>query len=174
MWHPQRKLWGTNGASDLEIKWDFLVGQYLLEPHQPIKPWVYGHEYLFTRYPLETTKFWNLVYLFTPEAWMWTFISILTIILVLYLARILSKKLGVITEPTPILFNHCFLFHGLCSWGSGGRFKFRKKITICCEILKFLSAKVLCSNMRGIGIYIFWPETEIFGHFFQVRWPLLF
>ena len=95
----------------MEIKWDFLVGQYLLEPHQPIKPWVYGHEYLFTRYPLETTKFWNLVYLFTPEAWMWTFISILTIILVLYLARILSEKLGLSGDSTEeiILFPFRFL-----------------------------------------------------------------
>ena len=84
----------------MEIKYDFIVNQFILDSPFPIKPWVYGHEYLFTRYPLETTKFWNLVYLFTPEAWMWTFISILTIILVLYLARILSEKLGLSGDST--------------------------------------------------------------------------
>ena len=74
-------------------------------------PFVYGHEYFFTRYPLETTKFWNIIYLFTPEAWMWTFISILTIILVLYLARILSEKLGLSGDSTEeiILFPFRFL-----------------------------------------------------------------
>ena len=77
---------------------DFQVGQYILLPNQHIKPWVYGHEYLFTRYPLETTKFWILVYLFTPEAWMWTFISIFTIVLCLYLAMTLSVKMGLSSD----------------------------------------------------------------------------
>ena len=63
-------------------------------------PMNYGQEYFFTRYPLEKTKFWNIIYLFTPEAWMWTFISIFTIILVLYLARTLSVKLGLSGDST--------------------------------------------------------------------------
>ena len=57
-------------------------------------PFVYGHEYFFTRYPLEITKFWNLANLFTPASWMWTFISIFTIVLCLYLAMTLSVKMG--------------------------------------------------------------------------------
>ena len=74
-------------------------------------PVVYGHEYFFTRYPLETTKFWNIIYLFTPESWMWTFISILTIILVLYLARKIAVKLGLSEDSTEeiILFPLRFL-----------------------------------------------------------------
>ena len=99
-------------------KWDFVLGQYILHSSacgdiidSNCVPIIYGHEYFFTRYPLETTKFWNLVYLFTPEAWMWTFISILTIILVLYLARILSEKLGLSGDSTEeiILFPFRFL-----------------------------------------------------------------
>ena len=74
-------------------------------------PYVYGQEYFFSRYPLEKTKFWNLIYLFTPESWMWTFISILTIILVLYLARKIAVKLGLSEDSTEeiILFPLRFL-----------------------------------------------------------------
>ena len=74
-------------------------------------PSVYGHEYFFTRYPLETTKFWNIIYLFTPESWMWTFLSIFTIVLVLFLARTLSVKLGLSGDSTEeiILFPFRFL-----------------------------------------------------------------
>ena len=61
-------------------------------------PFVYGHEYFFTRYPLEITKFWNLVNLFTPASWMWTFISIFTIVLCLYLAMTLSVKMGLSSD----------------------------------------------------------------------------
>ena len=77
-------------------------------------PWVYGPDFFFTRYPLEKTKFWNLIYLLTPESWMWTFISIFTIIFVLYLARILAVKLGLSADSTEeiILFPFRFLnFH---------------------------------------------------------------
>ena len=63
-------------------------------------PFIFGYEYFFTRYPLETTKFWNLIYLFTPESWMWTFISFPTIILSLYLARTLSVKIGLSGDST--------------------------------------------------------------------------
>ena len=74
-------------------------------------PFVYGHDYFFTRYPLETTKFWNLIYLFTPESWMSTFISIFTIILTLYIARTLAVKLGLSADSTEeiILFPFRFL-----------------------------------------------------------------
>ena len=63
-------------------------------------PFVFGNEYFFTRYPRETTKFWNIIYLFTPESWMWTFISIPTIIFSLYLARTLSVKIGLSGDST--------------------------------------------------------------------------
>ena len=77
-------------------------------------PFVYGNEYFFTRYPQEKTKFWNIIYLFTPKAWMWTFLSIFSIILVLFLARTLAVKLGLSADSTEeiILFPFRFLnFH---------------------------------------------------------------
>ena len=105
----------------VEEKWDFDVGYFLMSSYRcgfstntHCVPFVYGHEYFFTRYPLETTKFWNIIYLFTPESWMWTFISIFTIILVLYLARTLAVKLGLSADSTEeiILFPFRFLiFH---------------------------------------------------------------
>ena len=54
----------------------------------------------FTRYPKETTKVWNLVYLFTPTSWMWTFISIFSIVFVMSSFTVVYKKLeiGTMTE----------------------------------------------------------------------------
>ena len=70
------------------------------DEHTHYVPFVYGPYYFFTRYPLETTKFWNIIYLFTPESWMWTFITIFTIVLSLYLAKTLSVKLGLCGNST--------------------------------------------------------------------------
>ena len=85
-------------------KWDLEVGLVVMDGwcgyYYHCLPFVYGWEYFFTRYPRETTKFWNLIYLFTPESWMWTFISIPTIILSLYLARIISIKIGLSGDST--------------------------------------------------------------------------
>ena len=89
------------------IKWDIEVAFYGIRSDNcgtnkssNCVPFVFGYEYFFTRYPLETTKFWNLIYLFTPESWMWTFISIPTIIFSLYLARTLSVKIGLSGDST--------------------------------------------------------------------------
>ena len=85
-------------------KWDFAVGLRAFDVCNCVVyhcvPFVFGYEYFFTRYPRETTKFWNLIYLFTPESWMWTFISIQTIIFSLYLARTLSVKIGLSGDST--------------------------------------------------------------------------
>ena len=64
-------------------------------------PWVqYEPYYWFTRYPKETTKVWNLVYLFTPTSWMWTFLSIFSIVLVMSSFTLVYEKLeiGTMTE----------------------------------------------------------------------------
>ena len=82
-------------------------------------PFIYGYDYFFTRYPLETTKFWNIIYLFTPEAWMWTFITIFTIILVLYLATTLSVKLGLSADSTDEIILFPFRFHMFNSLAQG-------------------------------------------------------
>ena len=85
-------------------KWDFDAGLWILQSAEcrgvHCMPFTFGYEYFFTRYPRETTKFWNIIYLFTPESWMWTFISIPMIIFSLYLARTLSVKIGLSGDST--------------------------------------------------------------------------
>ena len=49
--------------------------------------------YWWTRYPLETTKFWNLLNLFHPEAWMWTFLTFLLVTVALKVTSSLGTKL---------------------------------------------------------------------------------
>ena len=63
-------------------------------------PYIYGYDHFFSRYPLETTKMWNLICLFTPESWMWTFLAIFAIILSLNVAKIISMKIGLSANET--------------------------------------------------------------------------
>ena len=50
--------------------------------------------YFFSRYPLETTKMWNLFKLLTPISWFWTFLSITTTVVLLKLSTIIGTHLG--------------------------------------------------------------------------------
>ena len=50
--------------------------------------------YWWTRYPQETTKMWNLIYLFTPDSWMWTFLSIASIVITLKIFSMIGTRLG--------------------------------------------------------------------------------
>ena len=50
--------------------------------------------YWFTRYPQETTKFWNLTDLFHPEAWMWTFMTFILITVLLKFTSVLGSRIG--------------------------------------------------------------------------------
>ena len=64
--------------------------QVALCPHALI----FYPNYWWTRYPQETSKFWNLINLFSPEAWMWTFLTLILITVTLYFASVLGSKLG--------------------------------------------------------------------------------
>ena len=55
---------------------------------------MYQPFYWWTRYPLETTKMWNLIYLFTPSSWMWTFLSIASIVITLKIFSTVETRLG--------------------------------------------------------------------------------
>ena len=50
--------------------------------------------YWWTRYPQETTKMWNLIYLFTPTSWMWTFLSIASIVVTFKIFSMIGTRLG--------------------------------------------------------------------------------
>ena len=54
----------------------------------------YEPRYWWTRYPQETTRFWNLINLFQPVAWMWTFLTFILVTVSLKLAAVLGSKLG--------------------------------------------------------------------------------
>ena len=73
-----------NNEADLGVGW-FTKCSYDLVSHCP-PAIIYGPEYIFSRYPLETTKLWNLKNLLTPESWFAYFITILSIIISLKLS----------------------------------------------------------------------------------------
>ena len=49
--------------------------------------------YWWTRYPQETTKYWNLTNLFHPEAWIWTFLTFILVTVTLKFASVLGSKI---------------------------------------------------------------------------------
>ena len=54
--------------------------------------------YWFTRYPQQTIRLWNLVGLFTPASWMWTFLTIFSVVVFLKLFCFVGRKLGLATK----------------------------------------------------------------------------
>ena len=54
----------------------------------------YMPQYWWTRYPQEAASFWILTTLFHPEAWMWTFLTLILITVTLKFASLLGTKLG--------------------------------------------------------------------------------
>ena len=50
--------------------------------------------YFFSRYPLETTKVWNLLKLLTPTSWIWTLFSIISIVMILKCFTLVGTHLG--------------------------------------------------------------------------------
>ena len=54
----------------------------------------YQPYYFFSRYPLKTTKLWNLKNLLTPASWFAYFITILSVIISLKLSCYVGRKLG--------------------------------------------------------------------------------
>ena len=57
-------------------------------------PVSYDAWYWWTRYPPEISKFWNLTKLFSPESWMWTFLTFILITVTLKFASVLGYKIG--------------------------------------------------------------------------------
>ena len=53
----------------------------------------YTPMYFWTKYPAETTRMWNLVNLFTPASWLWTFLSISSIVVSLKIASMIGARL---------------------------------------------------------------------------------
>ena len=79
--------------ADLAVK-GFAVNLGRIKVAHALPAVKYQPRYFFTRYPLETTKMWNLIYLFTPDSWMWTFLSIASIVIAFKIFSIIGTRLG--------------------------------------------------------------------------------
>ena len=66
---------------------------------------LYQPLYFFSRYPLETTKLWNLKNLLTPMSWFAYFITIISVIIYLKLSCYVGRKLGLnmVTEEIALV-----------------------------------------------------------------------
>ena len=67
--------------------------------------------YFWSRYPLETTKLWNLKNLLTPTSWLAYFISITFIVLFFKLSCYVGRELGLstVTEEIALVPTRCSL-----------------------------------------------------------------
>ena len=52
----------------------------------------YIPNYFFSRYPRQVSKLWNLLGLFTPAAWLLSFISFISVVLVLKISAVVGTK----------------------------------------------------------------------------------
>ena len=59
------------------------------------QPTAYLPSYWWTKYPKETSKFWNLLKLLSPEAWMWTFLTFILITVTLRFASCIGNYIGI-------------------------------------------------------------------------------
>ena len=79
--------------ADLAV-WGFAVNLGRIKVAHFLPATNYQPTYWWTKYPQETTKMWNLIYLFTPDSWMWTFLSIASIVISLKIFSIIGTRLG--------------------------------------------------------------------------------
>ena len=97
--------------ADLAV-WGFGVNQGRIKVAHFLPSVMYQPHYWWTRYPLPTTRMWNIIYLFTPASWMWTFLSIASIVILLKIASMIGERLGIILVLKEItLFPFWYLFH---------------------------------------------------------------
>ena len=126
------------------------------EVHCP-PPIIYGQEYFFSRYPLETSKLFNLKNLLTPGSWFAYFITISFVIISLKLSCYVGVKLGLntITEEIALVpfrfIKHIFHRNFL------NIFSFRISVTEHChQATNLVFPRGFSSNM----IFIVWA---VFG-----------
>ena len=79
--------------ADLAV-FDFAVDLARIKVVHFLPSVIFLPKYFWTKYPDETTKMWNLLYLFTPTSWMWTFLSIASIVIALKIFSMIGTRLG--------------------------------------------------------------------------------
>ena len=78
--------------ADLAV-WGFAVNHGRIQVAHFLPAVGYLPQYWWTRYPLPTTRMWDLIYLFSPASWMWTFLSIASIVVSLKIASMIGARL---------------------------------------------------------------------------------
>ena len=58
---------------------------------------------MYTQYPIEASKFWNLINLFTIESWSWIAGTLFMVILTFKFSTYVGEKLGVKTRSEEII-----------------------------------------------------------------------
>ena len=63
----------------------------------------WNYQRLYTQYPMEASKFWNLLGLFTPESWSWIIGTLFLVISTFKISTYMGKKLGIETRSVEII-----------------------------------------------------------------------
>ena len=92
----------------------------------------YSPYYFFSRYPLKTTKLWNLKNLLAPASWFAYFITIVIVIVSLKLSCYVGKRLGLstITEEIALI--------PFREWGYKVYHKYSKFFLTECQLLNIV------------------------------------
>ena len=63
----------------------------------------WNNNMLYTQYPMEASKFWNLIGLFTPESWSWIIGTLFMVVLTFKISTHIGKKIGIQTNSEEII-----------------------------------------------------------------------
>ena len=147
-------------------------------------PASYAPEYFFSRYPLETSKLFNLKNLLSPESWFAYFITIIFVIISLKLSCYVGVRLGLntVTEEIALVpfrfIKH--IFHRIFL----NIFSFRISVTEHChKIENAVFPRGFSSNLiynvwavfGGIMMYfVILPELDYKNHFLATSYFAIF
>ena len=102
----------------------------------------WNYQKLYTQYPMEASKFWNLINLFTTESWSWIAGTIFMVVLTLKISTFAGRKLGLKTRTEEItlvpyrsliLFSSDMYFYSLKSKSLGYNFWPQVKQMMICS-----------------------------------------
>ena len=88
-------LWGGRGSS--KYYHGYIDGGWGYKSPKNVLRSMWLIPYFFSRYPLETTKLWNLTNLLTPASWFAYFLTIIIVIFCLKICCYFGRKLGLNT-----------------------------------------------------------------------------
>ena len=95
---------------------------------------------MYTQYPMEASKFWNVINLFTTESWSWIVGTIFMVILTLKISTYAGRNLGVKTgtEEITLVPYRSKIFGSVRSSRSHNVRSFIGLVQTCLELLNFI------------------------------------